>query len=200
MRESQVHTLAPNLTLWTLKMWAYSSKNRQNRYFLVTISLKGVYPFNEFFYRIWRGEGFPRLYPYAKFFCWAFENVDLEPPNIFGQKGCCQTWSGADYRNSLLSSGDTVTLACWGYSLVGQVRHVNESVTDVPKPFFNWSILCVNAASWAGDLTTGAPKKVISSLVTFTNFERMDESWMATEFPAMISHLLILLLLLLLKI
>ena len=28
------------------------------------------------------------------------------------------------------------------------------------KAFFNWSILCVKAASWAGPLTTGAPKRV----------------------------------------
>jgi len=37
--ESQVRTLAPNLTL----MWAYSFQNRQNRYFLVTICPKEVF-------------------------------------------------------------------------------------------------------------------------------------------------------------
>jgi len=47
-RESQIRTLAPNLTLLALKMWAYSSKNRQNWYFLVKICPKGVYPHNRF--------------------------------------------------------------------------------------------------------------------------------------------------------
>ena len=47
-RESQVRTLALNLTLLALKMWAYSPQNRQNRCFLVTICRKGVCPLNGF--------------------------------------------------------------------------------------------------------------------------------------------------------
>ena len=63
-----------------------------------------------------------------------------------------------------------------------------------PKALFNWSILCVIAASSADPLKTGAPSKskVFSSLVTFTNLERIDESGMAAVFSAMISHLLML--------
>ena len=78
-RESQVRTLALNLTLLALKMWAYSPQNRQNRYFLVTICRKGVCPLNGFLSNLAWGRVSQDCTLTPNFFRCRFKNVGLEP-------------------------------------------------------------------------------------------------------------------------
>ena len=83
-RESQVRTLAPNLTLLALKMPPKSPK----LVFLVYICPKGYIPLTDF-YQIWHGEGLPGPHGRANFHHCGIKIVALRPPKspkiaIFG--------------------------------------------------------------------------------------------------------------------
>ena len=75
---SQVRNLTSNLTVVTLKLWAYTRKVAKIGNFGYKFAQKGYTPLSDF-YKIWVGEGLPGLQPHAKFYYCGFKNVGLQP-------------------------------------------------------------------------------------------------------------------------
>jgi len=77
-RESQARTLAPNLTLLALKMWAAPKIAKIGIFGAKNLPQRGISP-EPIFTKFGVGKGLRGTHHHAKFYCSGFVNVDLQP-------------------------------------------------------------------------------------------------------------------------
>jgi len=80
-RNSEVRIHVSNLTIVTVKMWAYSPQNAEIGNIWYKFAQKGYTPLSDF-YKIWLGERVPGLHPHTKFHRSGLKIVGLQPKKI----------------------------------------------------------------------------------------------------------------------
>jgi len=131
-RESQARTLAPNLTLLALKMWAAPKIPKIGIFGAKNLPQRGISP-EPIFTKFGVGKGLRGTHHHAKFYCSGFVNVDLQPkisPKMlflykFAPKGVYPlrqfflqnfAWEREPQDRTLMRNFTVVALKMWPYT------------------------------------------------------------------------------------